>query len=298
LNHPQELDPGATQLLPEVVERHFGPVPPPVQVRFGAASHVGLRRTNNEDHFLVIERRRARKVLLTNLPADALPPHDDVGYLLAVADGMGGAAFGELASSLALQSAWEQSPGAVKWTWIVTDREVQDIKCRAEIVFRRIDETLRERARLDPACAGMGTTLTGVYTVGPEAFLAHTGDSRAYLWLAGTLSRLTRDHTLAQQCADLNLPVLKQSWNHMLTHCLGAGQQQVRVDFQHLQLGEGSRLLLCTDGLSDLVSDADIATVLGREADPQAAAQALVDLALSRGGLDNVTAVVAHYAMA
>src|SRR6516225_933657 len=103
--------------------KHFGPGPPPVRVTFGALSHPGLVRQNNEDHYLVVERRRSRAVLLTNLPAAALRPADDVGYLLAVADGMGGAAFGELASALALSSGWDQSPGAIKWTWIVTDRE-------------------------------------------------------------------------------------------------------------------------------------------------------------------------------
>ena len=163
----------------DLLAKHFGPSPPPVRVTFGALSHPGLVRPNNEDHYLVIERRRTRSVLLTNLPAAALRPGDDVGYALAVADGIGGAAFGELASALALSSGWDQSPGAIKWTWVVTDREVADLKERVELVFRRIDEALRERARQDPACAGMGTTLTSAYTVGLEAFLGHVGDSRA-----------------------------------------------------------------------------------------------------------------------
>jgi len=90
--------PGAdTEELPAVDDllgKHFGPSPPPVRVTFGALSHPGLVRPNNEDHYLVIERRRTRSVLLTNLPAGALRPAADVGYVLAVADGMGGAAFG------------------------------------------------------------------------------------------------------------------------------------------------------------------------------------------------------------
>jgi PPM family protein phosphatase len=267
-------------------------------VTFGALSHPGLVRENNEDHYLVIERRRTRTVLLTNLPAGALPPVDDTAYVLAVADGVGGASLGELASSLALRSGWDQAPGAIKWTWIVTDREVEDLKERVELVFRRIDQALRERARQEPACAGMATTLTGAYTVGPEAFVGHVGDSRAYLYRAGLLTQLTRDHTLAQVCLDLDMPVPCRSWYHRLTNCLGGREHELRVDFHHVPLADGDRLLLCTDGLTDMVPDDEIAGLLGRPAHPQETAQALVALALDRGGKDNVTVVLADYALA
>src|SRR4051812_3468708 len=157
----------------DLLAKHFGPSPPPVHVAVGAASHPGLVRANNEDHYLVVERRRTRTVLLTNLPDGSLRPADDAAYVLAVADGMGGAAFGELASSLALRSGWDQAPAAIKWTWIVTEQEVADLRERLELTFRHMDRALRDRAAADPACAGMGTTLTGAYTVGPEAFVAH-----------------------------------------------------------------------------------------------------------------------------
>jgi protein phosphatase len=277
--------------------RHFGPSPPPVCVDFGALSHPGRVRTNNEDHFVVIERRRTRQVLLTNLPEGWLRPADDAGYVMAVADGLGGMAFGELASMLALRSGWEQNPGAIKWTWIVTDREIQDLRERVELVFQRMDEALQERARAHPECAGMGTTLTGAYTVGPEAFLAHVGDSRAYLWRAGALTQLTRDHTRAQEALDAGLPILSRSWYHQLTNCLGGSDRPPRVEFHHLRLADGDRLLLCTDGLNDAVADADIAALLARPGTAQETAQALVDAALAAGGRDNVTVIVARYAM-
>jgi protein phosphatase len=282
-------------VVDDLVAKHFGPCPPPVGVRFGALSHPGLVRPNNEDHFVVFERRRSRAVLLTNLPPDALPPADGVAYVLAVADGMGGAACGELASALALQTGWEQAPGAITWSWVITDREVEELKERVEVVYRRMDQALRRRGRADPATAGMGTTLTAALTVGPEAFVGHVGDSRAYLYRAGRLARLTHDHTLAQQCLDLGLPVPKRSWHHALTNCLGSGGHDVRVDFHHVRLADDDRLLLCTDGLTDMVPDDEVAGLLGRHTDPQAAAQALVDAALGQGGRDNVTVVVAHY---
>jgi protein phosphatase len=289
-----------TAEIPAVADafaKHFGPSPPPVRVTFGGLSHPGLVRPNNEDHYLVIERRRTRSVLLTNLPGGSLPSADDRGYVLAVADGMGGAAFGELASMLALRSGWEQGPGIIKWTWIINDREIEDLRERVELVYRRMDQALRDRAREQPECAGMGTTLTGAYTVGPEAFLGHVGDSRAYLYHAGQLTRLTRDHTLAQECLDSGLPVVSRSWHHVLTNCLGGPARDLRVDFHHLRLADGDCLLLCTDGLTDMVTDEEIAHTLGRHTDPQEAAGALVDLALGHGGKDNVTVVVAHYTL-
>jgi protein phosphatase len=281
----------------DLFAKHFGPPPPPVRVTAGAASHAGKVRENNEDHFLVVRRRRTRTVLLTNLPDGFLRPSADSAYILAVADGMGGHAFGELASALALRSGWDQATSAIKWTWVVTDKEVQDLKERVEIVFQRMHETLLDRAQGDPVLAGMGTTLTGAYTVGPEAFVAHVGDSRAYLVRAGRLTQITRDQTLAQQAHDLGLPVLLASWRHALTNCLGARNQELQVEFQHLRLADGDRLLLCTDGLTDMVPDDQIAELLRRVEDPQQAADALIDLALKRGGIDNVTAVVARYEM-
>src|SRR6516162_176910 len=194
-----DADTGEFPAGADLFAKHFGPSPPPVGVRIGALSHPGLVRDKNEDHFLVVERHRSRSVLFTNLPEGYLRQADDVAYILTVTDGVGGAACGELASMLALRSAWDQAPGAIKWSWIITDREIEDLRERVGLVFQRINQALFQRIEEEPACAGMATTLTGVYTVGPEAFVAHVGDSRAYLFQDGQLTQLTRDHTLAQQ---------------------------------------------------------------------------------------------------
>jgi protein phosphatase len=288
-----EIPPGK-----DVLAKHLGPSPPPVAVQFGAVSHVGMVRPNNEDHYVIFERRRTRNVLRTNLPEGVLRPADDVAYVLAVADGMGGMAFGELASLLALRSGWDLAPNLIKWTWIINDREIEELKERVELVFLRMDQALQERARRDPQTAGMGTTLTGVYTVGPEAFIGHVGDSRAYLYRDGHLMQLTRDHTLAQECLDAGHPVPARSWHHhVLTNCLGGPERGVHVDFHHFQLAGADQLLLCTDGLSDLVTDEEITGLLARPTDPQEVCQALVDLALERGGKDNVTVILARYAL-
>jgi protein phosphatase len=282
-------------VVDDLLAKHFGPSPPPMSVKFGAMTHVGRVRTNNEDHYLVLERRRTRAALLTNLPEGMLSHADDIGYILAVADGMGGPAFGELASMLALRSGWEQAPNTIKWTWIITDREIDELKERVELVFQRIHQALLERARVEPALEGMGTTLTGAYTVGPEAFIGHVGDSRAYLYHDGKLTQLTRDHTLAQQCLDAGMPVPCRSWYHKLTHCLGVSEEALRVEFHHFHLADGDRLLLCTDGLTDMVRDEEIAAILSQDIHPQETVRALVDLALEHGGKDNVTVILAGY---
>jgi PPM family protein phosphatase len=277
--------------------RHFGPSPPRAHARFGALSHRGLVRPKNEDHYVVVERHRGRVVLMTNLPEGLLRTTNDTAYLLAVADGIGGKAFGELASMLALRSGWDQATSAFKWTWIVTDSEIASLKERVGLVFQQVHEELLEQARQQPAYAGMGTTLTGAYTVGPEAFIAHVGDSRAYLFHGAILTRLTRDHTKAQEALDAGLSVASRSWYHALTNCLGAEGHQLWVDFHHLRLADGDQLLLCTDGLTDLVSDEEITQVLIRGAPPREAVQALVNLALAHGGHDNITAILAQYEM-
>jgi protein phosphatase len=297
MTHVTSIETDEFPAVADIFAKHFGPSPPPVRATFGALSHPGLVRSKNEDHYLVFERRRTRAVLLTNLPAGFLSHSDDTGYVLAVADGMGGAAFGELASMMALRSGWEQSAGAIKWAWIINDREIEELKERVELVFRRIGQALLDRAQEQPECAGMGTTLTAAYTVGPEAFIGHVGDSRAYLYHAGRLTQLTRDHTLAQECLDAGVPVANRSWHHVLTNCLGGPGGEVRVDFHHLRLSDGDQLLLCTDGLTDLVSNEAITNILDRHAQPQEAVHALVELALKRGGKDNVTVVLARYAM-
>jgi PPM family protein phosphatase len=297
MNSLHDADTVEIPAIEDVLGKHFGPSPPPVSVKFGAFTHPGRVRENNEDHYMVVERRRSRSILLTNLPDGFLRPADDVAYVLAVADGMGGAAFGELASMLALRSGWEQAPSTIKWSWIINDREIEELRERVELIFRRINAALLEQAREQIECAGMGTTLTGAYTVGPHAFVGHVGDSRAYLYHEGKLTQLTRDHTMAQECLDMGWPVPASSWHHKLTNCLGGSEESLWVEFHHFRLANGDQLLLCTDGLTDMLEDEDIAGVLNERPDPQETARALVDRALERGGKDNVTVVLAEYAV-
>ena len=113
--------------LDKLAAKYFGPEMEPVQVCFGAASHRGRVRQTNEDHYAVTRRYRAREVLLTNLPEETHPPRCDNSYVLAVADGVGGAAFGEIASLLALQAGYDLTTTAFNWPFNVTEPESLDI---------------------------------------------------------------------------------------------------------------------------------------------------------------------------
>jgi len=149
------------------------------------------------------------------------------------------------------------------------------------------------------AFLGFLVVLTAARTVGPDAFIGHVGDSRVYLFRGGSLQQLTRDHTLAQQLVDAgaipSVSAASRYMQNMLVNCLGARKREVHVEVHHLGLSDGDRLLLCTDGLTDLVADDQIAQILARDAAPDDTCRALVDAALDRGGKDNVTVVLAKY---
>jgi protein phosphatase len=281
--------------------RFFAPAQPRVEIEFGAVSHPGRVRPNNEDHFLIQRHRRTLDMLQTNLPIEYHRTdhvHEDA-YSMAVADGMGGMAFGELASAMALRTAMDLVLSAIKWSVKLNEKEIRELNERIVAYFELIDQTLIDQGWIQPRAAGMATTLTGAYSVGPEAFIAHAGDSRAYHFHNSTLRRLTRDHTLAQELADFGAirpdEVATHRLRNTLTNYLGGPKEGVHPDVIHVHLADGDSLLLCTDGLSDLVDDEEIGQVLGRFPIPQDASQALVDLALQRGGKDNVSVIIAKY---
>lgn len=268
----------------------------PLLIDFGARSDLGRVRRNNEDHFAVIRRKRCRTVLMTNMPASDLDLPDDESHVMIVADGMGGAAFGELASRLALKAADELLGSACSWLANWHDLDSPATHDRIQAYADVIQETLREYADTDPRLAGMGTTLTCAHSLGSDVVIAHVGDSRAYHYRDGHVQQVTRDQTLAQDLLDAGMPARDtMRFRHILTNCFGGDAQQVRSDVYHLRLQHGDAVLLCTDGLSDLIRDAEIAEVLERETPAQTACDRLVQRALDRGGKDNITVVLGRF---
>jgi protein phosphatase len=231
----------------------------------GSATDVGLVRSNNQDQFLVSP------------------------GLYAVADGMGGHAAGEVASSTAikaLQAAFAAS----------SERSAESLESAAKAANRAV----WEQARTNRGMLGMGTTLVALAVVengdGTNGLaVAHIGDSRLYLLREGALKQVTVDHSLVQELVDEGQISSAQAavhpQRHVLTRALGV-EPTVQVDLIDVPPKHGDRYLLCSDGLPREASDEQIAAVLTRFPDPSEAAKELVSLANSRGGSDNVTVVV------
>jgi protein phosphatase len=142
----------------------------------------------------------------------------------------------------------------------------------------------------------METTWTSAHIIGWNALTVQIGNSRAYLWRKNVLTQITRDQTLAQDLIDTGISVESaNAVRHILTNSLGAKNNVKVPDVGHFVLKDGDRLLLCTDGLTDTTSDNDLADVLSRSLSPQATCDTLVQLALERGGEDNVTVILAEF---
>ena len=272
----------------------------PLDIDLGSITHQGLVRENNEDRYVVMRFVRSLENLSSNVDESLLGKGYSLsGHLMFVADGMGGMAAGEIASSLALSKLIELMVQTSAWIMgIERERDARIVEARMRKRFFQIDETLKEEAIADPELQGMGTTLTVVATLGSDLVLAHVGDSRAYLLRGTTLTQLTTDHTLAQALVDAGIakqndPVVR-SMRHVLTAAIGSlGDREPQVE--RFRLRSGDQVLLCTDGLTETVDDQLIVGVLSEARSAESACQSLVDLALAGGGTDNITVVLARF---
>jgi len=272
----------------------------PLDVELGSITHQGLVRENNEDRYVVMRFGRSLENLSSNVDEALLGKSYSLsGYLMFVADGMGGMAAGEIASSLALSKLVELMVQTPAWIMgLEKERDTRIVKARMRQRFVQIDETLKEEAMADSELQGMGTTLTVVAMLGSDLVLAHVGDSRAYLLRGTTLRQLTIDHTLAQALIDAGVvkqddPVAR-SMRHVLTAAIGSlGDREPQVE--RFRLRSGDQLLLCTDGLTETVDDQIIANALCEARSAESASHSLVDLALAGGGTDNITVVLARF---
>jgi protein phosphatase len=271
---------------------------PRVDVDMAALSHAGKVRSNNEDHYLAVRFERTAQTLLTNL-SEAPAEYLERGYGLVVADGVGGSAAGEVASSTAVRVLLQLALETPDWIMSFDAKRAGEVLERMEVRFRKVKDAFVQRAEAEPALAGMGTTMTLACTAGINLIIAHIGDSRAYLFRRGELHQLTRDQTVAQTLADAGAirpeEVATHPRRHILTGAITTRRSEASTELHHLELADGDQLLLCTDGLTDMTTDAAITGALGRSGSPEEGCQALVDLALEGGGKDNVTVVLARY---
>jgi serine/threonine protein phosphatase PrpC len=250
-----------------------------VRIASGGVTDVGRVRTNNEDCFKIVE------------PLN----------LFVLSDGMGGEAHGEIASAMAVETVvkhcldMEANPaaqviGPTQPNWSARTKR---LSTAVHLANRKIFKS----AEQNPDQHGMGATLTAVWIEGAKLSIAHVGDSRAYLLRGGSLLQLTRDHSLvAEQVRRGILTAAEAEESDMqsvLLRALGA-QAEIEVDAEEHTLFPRDALLLCSDGLTRVVTEPEIAGTLQAETNPGKAAEKLAALANERGGPDNITVVIAR----
>ncbi len=259
-------------------------------------THVGNVRPENEDHFLLCTLHRSINVHATSLPApERLPLKSErLATVAMVADGVGGAVAGSQASELAVERVAGYVARALEILTSDDPALTGEFRAALETAALAAHEAVLGRAATDPALRGMATTLTLMISTWPNAYIVQVGDSRCYYWHDGMLQRMTRDQTLAQELVDagaLRADEAQQSpLANVLASALGGGEARPVV--ATLTVQRGCAMVLCTDGLTKHVSDEEIAAHLRTATSSEQACRALVDLALERGGSDNVTVVI------
>ena len=252
----------------------------------------GRSRDHNEDTFLVADLSTGNASLLPEVREHEIGPR---GSLFMVADGMGGAVAGELASEMAadliyrhLATEWATDPDASAERFAFRMREA------VELANSRIYGYAREH----PEVRGMGTTVTAAGVYGDDLYLTQIGDSRGYLIRNGTAIQLTKDQSLMQRLVDageLTEEEAEQSERrNIILQALGP-DPQVKVDLTHQTLRRGDTLIICSDGLSGQLRREEFAEQVAANPDLPALCSALIDLANERGGPDNITVVAARF---
>jgi PPM family protein phosphatase len=269
----------------------FGRSAKPIKVEVFAKSDVGKARDHNEDRFLVADLTRREASLQ---PSVRVHEVGERGSLFIVADGMGGAAAGEVASAMATETIYDQMVTAWGGEKEATpQRFAFRLKEAVEVANGRI----HAHAKAHPEVRGMGTTTTAVGLLGDHVFLSQVGDSRAYLIRNGDAIQLTKDQSLMQRLVEAGElteeEAAKSERRNIILQALGP-DARVRVDLTHQEVRKGDILALCSDGLSGQVKKEEIAEIVTRERDLQVACDKLVALANARGGPDNITVVLAR----
>jgi protein phosphatase len=262
---------------------------------------AGKVREVNEDQFLVADLNRSMLIHQTSMS------HEDhtrlfggsQGKLLLVADGMGGHAGGRRASALVVETLTHYVLNTMPWFFRLSPGSDADLEEELRSALEQCQKRIEDAASIDPQRARMGTTLTMAYLLWPRLYVVHAGDSRCCLLRGGRLEQVTRDHTVAQRMVDQGVLQPDEAegsrWSHVLYNCIGGGNHDLNPDVYKATLQVGDSLLLCTDGLSKVVPDAQVHDLLGKKAGAEETCRRLVAQANDLGGPDNVTVVVAHF---
>src|SRR5438876_785338 len=270
----------------------FRRAPKPVRIEVFGKTDLGKTRDHNEDCFLVADLTREEASLQPSVRDHVV---GQAGTTRVVADGMGGAAAGELASEMATETLYSQLVRAWGGEREVTpQRFAYRLKEAVEVANSRI----HAHAKAHPAVLGMATTTTAVGVLGDDVYLVQVGDSRAYLIRDSQAYQLTKDQSLMQrlvEAGELTEEEAAQSERrNIILQALGP-DPKVKVDLTHQEIRRGDVLVLCSDGLSGQVKKEEIAEIVNSERDLQAACDRLIALANQRGGPDNITVIIARF---
>ena len=267
--------------------------PRPEQIDAYGVTHVGHRRGENADHFIVASLHRAMRVHATSLAPDAVPPmsSDSRGYLLLVADGVGGLARAREGSEQATDAIARFLLEMGEVTYPLDEDGEAIIVERLRGFVHHVHDALREE--FEQNRAGAATTITIALAMWPRCFIVHAGDSRCYRMRDGRLELMTSDQTLAQALIDAGAlkpdaePVARLK--NTLVSAVGSSQLDVQIVSEQLRATD--QWLLCTDGLTRHVTDDEIAARLRQPGRAEEVCRDLLQLALDRGGEDNVTVI-------
>jgi len=297
IDHEHDLRAALSTPLP--IEE-FHPSSAGVKLEIGAASDSGKVQKFNTDHYLAIRLGRMQETLLTSLSSGDLPQHfEEYAYGMLVADGLGDSGAGARASRVALSTLAHLGVRYGRWNVRIGPETTAEVLQQGELFLRWAHDAVMHASRTDTRLAGMATSLTALYIAGHDLFYAHAGHSKAFLFRNGDLIQLTPEQTLT---GDHDSPPRPRSLRrsavdlqHVVTETLGGSAEGPNAAIEHLQLWSSDRLLLCTNGLTDVVTEDQIADVLALQRHPDEDCQRLVDLALEAGAPDNVTVMTADY---
>lgn len=248
-------------------------------IRFFGLTDVGRKRTQNEDTFLVSQE----------------------GQYAILADGMGGRMYGEVASSMAVEILARHLDEDLPRSIVRLDRQEQAVVAvnLLDEWIRLVNQAIHAKGREDDRFHEMGTTLVVFLALDHQVVLGHVGDSRCYRFKDGTITRLTEDHSYVNTQVKSGVMTEEEARDsnqrNIITRAVGTASQ-VKADFNICQVRAGERYLMCSDGLTDMMSDEELVSILERRKSLEESAEALVSAANAAGGRDNITVVLAEQA--
>jgi len=294
----------------EAPAQAFQPLSASIGLEVAGASRCGKAQLHNTDHYVAIRLGRMQEALTTSLTMSDLPPRfEEYAYLLLIADGLDDDGTGARASRFALSTLAHLGIRYGKWNVRIGPDTASEVVEQGEFLYRQLTDAVIQASRTDSSLVGMATSLTAVYIAGADMFFGHVGHSRAFLFRNGVLIQLTMDHTLERlistsaalrrvrlearrpRAADASAP----DGGRTGTDGPSVRASSTEIAIEHVQLWPADRVLLCTDGLTDVVRENEIADILAGQRRPADDAQRLVELAMARGATDSVSVLLGDY---